>query len=66
MPQPRGSSDYIRERKNRALAASYVPRVGISLDSSALTAVRTGQAPQVVQPIVGLAYDVSGCCTSTQ
>jgi hypothetical protein len=62
MPQPRGSSDYVRDLKNRALAASYAPRVGISLDSSVRIAVRTGQQTQVVQPIVGLAYDVSGCC----
>jgi hypothetical protein len=62
MPQPRGASDYVRQLKVRALAASYSPRAGISLDSSTLSAVRAGQRPQVVQPIVGLAYDVSGCC----
>jgi len=62
MPQPRGSSDYVRQLKNRTIAASYVPRVGISLDSSTLTAARTGQRTQVVQPLHGHPYDVSGCC----
>jgi hypothetical protein len=62
MPQPRGTSDYIRQLRNRAIAATYAPRQGISLDASALLSVRAGQRPQVVQPIVGLAYDVSGCC----
>jgi hypothetical protein len=62
MPQPRGSSDYVRQLKNRAIAASYAPRQGISLDASALLSVRTGQKPQVVQPLIGLAYDAEGCC----
>jgi hypothetical protein len=62
MPQPRGSSDHVRELKNRAIAATYAPRQGISLDSSTMLAMRTGRSPQVVQPIVGMAYDVSGCC----
>ncbi len=55
--------------KQNTLAQTYVqpqqPRP-VPLDCSVLAATRVGQQAKTVQPIVGPAYDVSGCCNPCQ
>ncbi len=55
--------------KQITLAQTYVqpqqPRP-VPLDCSVLAATRVGQQAKTVQPIVGPAYDVSGCCVLCQ